>query len=46
MIAVIINKGLATLREIKEDYGMGDVWDLYEIAVVNGYNEYLANSRE
>jgi hypothetical protein len=46
MIAAIISKGLATLKDIRETYGMGDVWDMAEIIFVNNYNEYIANYRE
>jgi hypothetical protein len=46
MIAAIVSKGLATLKEIREYYGMGDVWDIYEMLAVTNYNEYIANYRE
>ena len=46
MIAAIVSKGLATLKDIRESYGMGDVWDMTEILSVNNYNEYIANYRE
>jgi len=46
MIAAIISKGLATLKDIRESYGMGDVWDISEILAVTNYNEYIANYRE
>lgn len=46
MITAIITKGLATLREIREYYGMGDVWDMYEILAVSNYNEFVANQRD
>ena len=46
MIAAILSKGMATLKDIRESYGMGDLWDLAEVVFVNNYNEYLANMRE
>ena len=46
MIAAIISKGIATLKDIRESYGMGDVWDLYEVLAVTNYNEYIANARD
>jgi hypothetical protein len=39
MIAEIVAKGKATYRDILEFYGMGDVYDLYELATVISYNE-------
>ena len=46
MIAAIISKGIATLKDIRESYGMGDVWDLVEMLSVTNFNEYLANARD
>ena len=46
MIAAIISKGIATLKDIRDYYGMGDVWDMTEIIFVNNYNEYIANARD
>lgn len=37
----IISQKLATYRDLQEFYSYGDALDLFEIAVVNSYNEYL-----
>lgn len=39
MIESIVARKLATMRDIQEFYGMGDVFDLYELATVISYNE-------
>ena len=39
MWATIISKGYATLHELKTVYYYEDALDLYELAIINGYNE-------
>jgi len=46
IIAAIVSKGIATIKDIRETYGMGDVWDMWEIVSVTNYNEYIANKRD
>jgi len=46
IIAAIVSKGLATIKDIRETYGMEDVWDMWEIVSVTNYNEYIANKRD
>jgi hypothetical protein len=46
MIAAIVSKGMATLKDIRDYYGMGDIWDIWEVLAVTNYNEYVANARD
>jgi len=46
MIAAIVSKGMATIKDIRDFYSMSDVWDIYEVLAVTNYNEYIANYRE
>jgi len=39
MIEKILDRKLASYRDIQEFYGMGDIFDLYELAMVISYNE-------
>ena len=41
LLGVVISKKLATLRELQGLYSYDDLWDLYEIVLVNNYNESL-----
>ena len=40
LIGVIVTRRLATLHELQTVYSLDDAYDLYEIAVVNNYNEW------
>ena len=42
LLGVVISKKLATLHELQGLYSYDDLWDLYEIVLVNNYNESLA----
>jgi hypothetical protein len=35
----VVSKGLATMREIQEYYGMEDVLDMAEIIYIDAYNQ-------
>lgn len=39
MLSTIINKGSATMRELQEYYTMEDALNLYEIIIVDNYNQ-------
>ena len=41
-IAAIITERFATLNELKTIYSLEDAYDLWEVIMVNRYNEYLA----
>ena len=45
LIGVVVSSKLATLIELQTVYSYDDVWDLYEIFVVNNYNEWKANNK-
>jgi len=38
---VLITNNYATLKEIRDDYNIDEVLDLYEICKVNLYNKYM-----
>lgn len=40
MLGVIVTRRLATLHELQTVYSLDDAYDLYEVAVVNNYNEW------
>lgn len=42
MIYMIINNGLATYKEIRDDYSFEEVIDLYETCLVSIYNSAQA----
>ena len=42
IVYTLVANGLATLLEIKNDYDIWDVLDLYEIFTVNSYNKVTA----
>ena len=41
-VAVIVSERFATLRELTEFYTLEEALDMWEIAVTNRYNEWLA----
>lgn len=41
-IGAIVESGKATLHELKTIYSLEDAFDMWEIIIVNRYNEYLA----
>ena len=41
---LIVNK-YATLKELKNDYDIWDVLDLYEICMINLYNNFEINNK-
>lgn len=40
---MVVSRRLATLHELDTVYGCEDMWDLIEIAIVDGYNESVLN---
>lgn len=42
LIGVVVSKKLATLYELQTIYSYDDLQDLYEIILVNNYNEQKA----
>lgn len=45
MMAVVISKGKATLRELEEYYSLEDLYTLYEIITVDNNNEQILMKR-
>ena len=45
MIYTLITNKYATLKEIRDDYSIDEVLDLYEACLVSLYNHYQANKR-
>jgi hypothetical protein len=41
LIALIVGRGMATMRELQEYYSYADALDMAEIIMVNNYNEDL-----
>lgn len=41
MTALLVGRGMATLRELQEYYSYADALDLAEIIMVSNYNEDL-----
>ena len=41
LIGVVISKRLATLFELQTIYSLDDLYDMYEVILVNNYNESL-----
>lgn len=39
LLGVVVSKKLATLYELQALYSYEDLWDFYEIILVNNYNE-------
>lgn len=42
LIGMVVSKRLATLYELDTVYGIEDMWNLIEIAVVDAHNASLA----
>lgn len=43
MIYMLINNNLATYKEIRDDYDIWEVLDLYEVCLTSIYNAIEAN---
>jgi hypothetical protein len=43
MFASVISKNMATIKELQGYYSMEDVLDMYEIILVDNYNNYVLN---
>ena len=41
ILALLINKRLATLRELEEYYSWPDALNLYEVVMVQAYNDWV-----
>ena len=41
IVGVVISKGMATLFELQTVYSLDDLYDMYEVILVNNYNESL-----
>ena len=41
IVGVIISRGMATLFELQEVYSWEDAYNMYEVILVNNYNESL-----
>lgn len=44
-MAAVIEAGYATKHELRTVYGLEDMYDLFEVCAVAGYNEYQAAKR-
>lgn len=44
-MGVVVSKKLATLHELQTVYSLDDLYDLYEIVVVNNYNEWVVTEK-
>ena len=42
LLGVVVSRKLATLNELQVLYSYEDLWDLYEIVLVNAYNESVS----
>ena len=43
MMAAIINRNMATMLQLQSYYGMEDAMNLYEIIIVDNYNQHVLN---
>jgi hypothetical protein len=41
IVGVVISKGMATLFDLQTKYSLDDLYDMYEVILVNNYNESL-----
>ena len=41
LVGVVISKQMATLFELQTIYSLDDLYDMYEVILVNNYNESL-----
>ena len=41
LVGVVISKKMATLFELQTIYSLDDLYDMYEVILVNNYNESL-----